>query len=153
MNTAPSSAAPNARAWKWPAPSASEVPTSTGATAAGSVRTRAAITHIRVMLVLPLAAPCPAGGGAAIVVCAAVIPSSIGPGSATAWRAASSGSRAPGELGEVGLAPLAVGVAALLRLLAAVEQQVRVVGELLDAAQTVLGRVEARLQQPQRERR
>src|ERR1035441_1245237 len=152
MKTAPSSAAPNARAWKRPAPSASEVPTSTGATAAGSVRTRAAITQMRTMLVWPVA-PCPAGGGAAIVLGAAVTVRSLGPGSATAWRAASSGSCALGEPGEVGLAPLAIGVATLLRLLAAVEQQVRGVGELLDAAQTVLGRVEARLQQPQRERR
>ena len=59
----------------------------------------------------------------------------------------------PGELREVRLALLAVGVAALLGLLAAVEEQVRVVGELLDARQAVLGGVEARLQQAQRERR
>ena len=50
MNTAPSSAATNASAWKWSAPSASEVPTSTGAIAAGSVRTRAAITQMRTAL-------------------------------------------------------------------------------------------------------
>src|ERR1700758_1257627 len=48
MKIAPSSAARKARGWKWPAPSASEVPTSTGATAAGSVRTRAAISQMRV---------------------------------------------------------------------------------------------------------
>ena len=47
MNIAPSSAATKASGWKCPAPSASEVPTSTGATAAGSVRTRAAITQMR----------------------------------------------------------------------------------------------------------
>src|ERR1700730_12798243 len=47
MKTAPSSAATNASGWKCPAPSASEVPTSTGATAAGSVRTRPATTQMR----------------------------------------------------------------------------------------------------------
>ena len=52
MNTAPSSAATNASGRKCPAPSASEVPTSTGATAAGSVRTRAAITQMRSALTL-----------------------------------------------------------------------------------------------------
>ena len=50
MNTAPSSAATNASALKWSSPSASEVPTSTGAIAAGSVRTRAAITQMRTAL-------------------------------------------------------------------------------------------------------
>ena len=52
MKIAPSSAATNASGWKWSAPSASEVPTSTGATAAGSVRTRAAITQMRTALTL-----------------------------------------------------------------------------------------------------
>ena len=46
MKTAPSSAATNASGRKCPAPSASEVPTSTGATAAGSVRGRAAISQM-----------------------------------------------------------------------------------------------------------
>src|SRR6202035_4987824 len=119
MNTAPSSAAANASGWKWSAPSASEVPTSTGATAAGSVRTRAAITQMRIALTSPMAL-------------------TLGP---------------PGGAGEVRCALLAVGVAPLLRLLAAVEQQVRVVGQLLHAAQPVLGRVEARLQQSQGEGR
>jgi hypothetical protein len=50
MNTAPSNAATNASARKCPAPSASEVPTSTGATAAGSVRKRAAINQMRTAL-------------------------------------------------------------------------------------------------------
>src|SRR5580693_9669200 len=113
MNTAPSSAATNASGWKRPAPSASEVPTSTGATAAGSVRTRAAITQMRTALTLgPL-----------------------------------------GKAREVRRALLPVCVPSLLCLLAAVEQQVRVVRELLDPRQPVLGSVEARLQQPQRERR
>src|SRR5919206_5039058 len=55
------------------------------------------------------------------------------------------------ELAEVGLALLAVGVASLLRLLGPVEEEVGVVRELLDAREAVLRRVEARLEQPQRE--
>src|ERR1700689_1507674 len=124
MNTAPNSAATNASGWKWPAPSASEVPTSTGATAAGSVRTRAAITQMRTALTEP----------------ALIEPAltSLGP---------------LGEAREVRFALLPVGVSPLLGLLAAVEQQVGVVGQLLDSRQSVLGRVEARLQQAQRKRR
>ena len=68
MKIAPSNAATNASASKWPAPSASDVPTSTGAIAAGSVRTRAAITQIRTALAPPGAA---CGGCGAV--CAAVI--------------------------------------------------------------------------------
>src|SRR5271154_2992900 len=113
MNTAPSSAATNASGWKCPAPSASEVPTSTGAIAAGRVRTRAAITQMRSALTL--------------------------------------GSL--GEAREVGRAPLLVCVASLLCLFAFVEEKVRVVGQLLDPRQPVLGGVEARLQEPQRKRR
>src|SRR2546421_5003229 len=111
MKIAPSSAATKASAWKCPAPSASEVPTSTGAIAAGSVRTRAAMTQMRAARTLG----------------------------------------ALGKAGEVGRALLHVGVAALARLLARVEEQVRVVGELLDAREPVLGGVEAGLQQAQRE--
>src|SRR5450755_4656610 len=114
MNTAPSSAAANDSGWKSPSPSASEVPTSTGATAAGSVRTRAAITQMR------------------------TAPTRLG------------SSR---KAGAIRLALVPVCIAALLRLLASVEQEVRVVGELLDPAQSILGRVEARLQQSQREGR
>ena len=47
MNRAPSSAARNANGLNVPAPSASDVPTSTGATAAGSVRGRAAMSQMR----------------------------------------------------------------------------------------------------------
>src|SRR4029450_10510095 len=54
--------------------------------------------------------------------------------------------------GEVRRASPLVGVAALLTLLGHVEEQGRVVGELLDAGQAVLGGVEARLEQPKRER-
>src|SRR3954454_20575476 len=97
-----------------PSVPARAVPTSTGATAAGSVRGRAATAQ-------SLRAPM--------------------------------GSGALRELAEVGLALLAVGVASLLRLLRCVEEEVRVMRELLDAAQPVLGRVEARLQEPQREGR
>src|SRR4030088_408643 len=114
MKTAPSSAATNASGWNSPAAKASEGPTSTGATAAGSVRTRAAISQMR------------------------AAPTRSGP---------------LGEAGEIRSALLAIGVAPLLRLLAAVEEEVRVVGELLDARQAVLGRVEARFHQPQRKRR
>src|SRR3712207_479266 len=62
-------------------------------------------------------------------------------------------SGAPRELAEVGLALLLVGVTALLRLLRPVEEEVRVVRELLDARDAVLVGVEARLEQPQCERR
>src|SRR5829696_1795434 len=90
------------------------VPTSTGATAAGSVRGRAATSQSFKVLGL---------------------------------------SGALRKLAEVGLALLAVGVASLLRLLGSVEEEVGVVRELLDAREPVLGGVEARLQEPQGERR
>src|SRR4249919_1232099 len=54
-------------------------------------------------------------------------------------------------LGEVRAASLLVGVPPLLTLLGHVEEERRVVGELLDAGEAVLGGVEARLEQPQRE--
>src|SRR4051794_3410213 len=50
-------------------------------------------------------------------------------------------------LGEVRAASLLEGIAALLALLAHVEEERRVVGELLDPGEAVLGRVEARLEQ------
>src|SRR5919199_2820706 len=61
--------------------------------------------------------------------------------------------RSPGELREVGAALLDVGVAALLGLVAHVEQQRGVAGELLHAGQPVVGGVEGRLEHPQRQRR
>src|SRR4051794_4712662 len=61
--------------------------------------------------------------------------------------------RSPRELREVGAALLDVGVAALLGLVAHVEEQRRVAGELLDAGEPVVGGVERRLQHPQGERR
>src|SRR3954454_21550850 len=54
-------------------------------------------------------------------------------------------------LREVRAASLLVGVAALLALLRHVEEERRVVGELLDPCDAVLDRVEARLQEPQRQ--
>src|SRR2546422_997126 len=69
MKTAPISAAKNRSGWKtWAAP-ASEVPTSTGATEAGSVRTRAAMSQMRTPLALPAR-----GAGRARVVLAAEEP-------------------------------------------------------------------------------
>jgi hypothetical protein len=57
-----------------------------------------------------------------------------------------------GKPREVGFAFLFVGVAAFLGLLATVEEEVSVVGELLDAGESVLVGVEARFQETQRER-
>src|SRR5690349_270212 len=54
-------------------------------------------------------------------------------------------------LGEIRGASLLVGVPALLSLLAHVEEERRVVGELLDPGQPVLGGVEAGLEQAQRQ--
>src|SRR5918992_2698035 len=104
MNTLPISAQAKRRGLKTSSLPARAVPTSTGATAAGRVRGRAA----------------------------------------TSQRRSGLKSRALRELAEVRPALLAVGVAALLRLLAAVEEQVRVVGQLLDPGQPVLGGIEAR---------
>src|SRR5881392_2098132 len=87
-----------------PSVPASDVPTSTGAIAAGSVRGREATSQ-----------------------------------SLSGLKAAL---RALRESSEVGLSLLAVGVTALLRLLGHVEEEVRVVRELLDAREPVLGRVE-----------
>src|SRR3954464_9870321 len=109
MKIEPISAHAKRSGLKVPSVPASAVPTSTGATAAGSVRGRAATTQ---------------------------------------RRSPPTRSGALRELAEVGLALLAVGVASLLRLLRCVEEEVRVMRELLDAAQPVLGRVEARLQEP-----
>src|SRR5215210_7365789 len=123
MNSAPSSAARKVRTLKVPSVAASAVPTSTGATAAGSVRGRAAMSQIRVA-------------------------------EGWSWTAGTGGLLwALRELREVGPALLLVGLAALARLLGGVEEEVRVVRELLDPAEPVLGGVEARLEQPQRERR
>src|SRR4051794_37860130 len=105
MKIAPTSAATNASGRKCSSTAPSDVPTRTGATDAGSVRTRAAMSQTRT------GAPRPGSGAA-------------------------------GELGEVGLALLDVGVTPLLGLLRHVEEEVGVVGELLDARQAVLVGVE-----------
>src|SRR5437764_5263909 len=56
-----------------------------------------------------------------------------------------------GKLREVRRPLLDVGVAPLLGLLAAVEQEVGVVSELLEPGESVLGGIKARLEQAQRE--
>src|SRR5215216_6105479 len=89
-------------------PPAAAVPTSTGTTAAGSVRGRAPRTQRFTTSLLRARA-----------------------------------SRPTGEPREVGRALLDVGVAPLLALLAHVEEEVGVVGQLLDAGQPVLAGVEA----------
>src|SRR5436189_6280282 len=66
---------------------------------------------------------------------------------------ASRGSRALGELVEVRAPLLPVGVAALLRFLGSIEEEVGVVRQLLNAGDPVLVGVEARLDEPQCERR
>src|SRR3954451_2135901 len=70
-----------------------------------------------------------------------------------AWRPSTrcAGSRSLRELREVRALAALPGVAALLALLGHVEEQRRVVGELLEAGDPVLRGVEARLQQAKRE--
>src|SRR2546421_5832306 len=116
MKIAPSSAATNLNRWNVPSCPASAVPTSTGATDAGSVRGRAAISQMRALVFIATSGPAR-------------------------------------EFREVGPPLLLVRLAPLLGLIAHVEEEVRVVGELLDARKPVLRCVEARLQQPQREGR
>src|SRR4051794_22903338 len=125
MKSAPSSAAAKRSGWNTPAVSASAVPTSTGASPTGSVFGRAAISQIRTTL------------GVAVPV--------------LMREAYDAGLRPAREAREVRLALLEEGSPPLRRLLAAVEQQVRVVRQLLDAGVAVLLRVEARLHEPQRE--
>src|ERR1700757_5092050 len=158
MNTAPSRAATNAIGSKRPLPSASEVPTSTGATAAGRVRTRAAITQMRTALASRGAATAPLtrlrvlGAWALRAYLDWDVPAKLRlEGRPRVERGAEARLSPPGKLGEVRRALLAVRVAALLGLGAAVEEEVGVVGELLDAGEPVLGGVERRLQQAQRE--
>src|SRR3954453_22921803 len=112
MKIDPISAQAKRSGLKVPSLPARAVPTSTGATAAGSVRGRDATSQSRSGL---------------------------------------KASRALRELAEVGLSLLAVGVAPLRRPLRHVEEEVGVVRELLDAREAVLGRVEARLEEPERE--
>src|SRR3954471_23915588 len=114
MKIDPTSAHTNRKGLNVPSVPASDVPTSTGATAAGRVRGRDATSQSRSGL---------------------------------------NASRALRELAEVGLSLLAVGVTVLLRLLRHVEEEAGVVRALLYPGEAVLRRVEACLEQPQRERR
>src|ERR1700761_7903776 len=127
MNSAPSNAATKRRGWKtWTNP-ASEVPTSTGATAAGRVRGRAAISQIRKPLIVAFRSARVAGSGRPL--------------------------RAARELRIVGPALLQVGVAPLLGLFAHVEERVGTVAQPLDAGHAVLVGVEAGLEHAQGKRR
>src|SRR5512132_1585138 len=91
---------------------------------------------------------------------AAAVPTSTGQTAATRVRGRAPRSQTfiatrsgpAGELGEVGTALLAEGVAALLGLLGHVVEQGGVAGKLLDAGQAVGVGVEAGLEQPQRQR-
>src|SRR4051795_3872569 len=134
MNSAPASAARNVTTWNVPSVAASAVPTSTGAAAAGNVRGRAAISQIRTGFRRPP-------------------PFARRPDCRSPWASLRGCSRPLRELGEVGPALGLVGLAALLRLVAGVEEQVGVVGELLDAGEAVLLGVEAGLHHAQREGR
>src|SRR3954462_7315415 len=105
MNTLPIRAAANLSGWKTSCEPASAVPTRTGATAAGKVRGRAATSHSRVVLTR----------------------------STRLGRVRTKISlRSLRELPEVRGAFLLVGVPALLRLLALVEEEIGVVGQLLE---------------------
>src|ERR687896_3253 len=129
MKTLPTSAAMKGRALNSSPVAASEVPTMTGATAAGSVRGREASSH-------SLSVP---RGAAARPVSPLM----------AASRRASPRSRPLRKLAEVWASLRLVGLAPLLRLLAGVEEEVGVVGELLEAGHAVLGGVEARLEETQ----
>src|SRR3954447_22762677 len=88
---------------------------------------------------------------------AAAVPTSTGAIAAGSvrGRAAINQIRTSGPLRvlrEVGAASLLIGVAALLSLLRHVEEEGRVMGELLDPGNAILDRVEARFEQPQRQR-
>src|SRR3954451_22313510 len=103
MKIEPTSAQTNASGRNVPSPIASDVPTSTGATAAGSVRGRAATSQ-----------------------------------SFSGLKAEARSSRTARELVELRAPLLPVRVAAFLRFLRPVEEEVRVVRELLDSRESVL---------------
>src|SRR5918996_5781250 len=133
MNTLPMSAARKGRTLNSSSVAASEVPTSTGAIAAGSVRGREASSQ---------SLSVPRGAAAR----------PVSPLTAADRRGPSPRSRPLRELAEVRPALRLVRLAALARLLAGVEEKVGVVRELLEAGHAVLGGVEARLQEPQGKR-
>src|SRR3954468_16105457 len=130
MKIAPSSRATKPPTRRWRSVADSAVPTRTGATAAGSVRRRAAMIQMRTLDTRwsVLRPACRRVRGS--------------------WNRPS---RPAGELREVGRALGLVGLAPLARLVGGVEQEVGVVGELLDAGVAVLVGVEARLDQAQGE--
>src|SRR6266550_5294564 len=109
MKIAPSSAATKPPMRRWRSVADSAVPTSTGATAAGSVRRRAAMIQMRTLDTRW----------------------SVVRGS---WNRPSGPAR---ELREVGRALGLVGLAPLARLVGGVEEEVGVVGQLLDTGVAV----------------
>src|SRR4051812_37536494 len=123
MKIEPISAHAKRSGLKVPSDPARDVPTSTGATAAGRVRGREATSQSR----------------SGLTACEALRPHGLRPPAARpgafrsralrprAPRSGARPSRALRELAEVGLALFAVGVAALLRLLRHVEEEVGVV--------------------------
>src|ERR671915_516530 len=130
MKTLPTSAARKGSTLNSSSVAASEVPTSTGATAAGSVRGREASSQSLSVPRGPAARP-------------------VSPLMAASRRGPSPSSRPLRKLAEVGASLRLVGLAPLLRLLAGVEEEVGVVGELLEAGHAVLCGVEARLEETQ----
>src|ERR1700744_1876896 len=132
MKIAPTSAAMKRSGRKTCCQPASAGPTNTGATPAGSVRGRAAISQI--------CSPPGAADGVATSV-------------AIACLVTGADSRAVGEAREVRSALLQIRLATLGSLIAHVVEEVGVVGQLLNPRQSVLVGVEAGLQQPQAERR
>src|SRR5918992_6155180 len=132
MNTLPTRAARKGSTRNSSSVAASDVPTSTGATAAGSVRGREASSH---------SLSVPRGAAAR----------RVSPLTAASRRGPSPRSRPLRELAEVGASLRLVGLAPLARLLAGVEEEVGVVGELLEARHAVLGGMEARLEEPEGE--
>src|SRR4051794_11953589 len=166
MKIAPSSAATKPPTRRWRSVADSAVPTRTGATAAGSVRSRAAMIQMRTLdtrwsvlrpacshVRVPWMPGAARRRGVGLV---ARPPSSGGdPAPRNACRRVRGSWNRPsgpaGELREVGRALGLVGLAPLARLVGGVEEEVGVVGELLDAGVAVLVGVEARLDQAQGE--
>src|SRR3954447_3810290 len=129
---------------------AAAVPTSTGAIAAGSVLGLAAITQILIGQLPSAMTESRAGGaGGGGSRTARGLPAA--PPSPCDRTRAPTPSRSPRELAEIGRSFLLEGLAPLPSLLAAVEEQVGVVGQLLDPGVAVLMGIEAGLDQAQGE--
>src|SRR4051794_7441913 len=120
MNTLPIRAAANLSGWKTSCEPASAVPTRTGATAAGKVRGRAATSHSRVVLTRSTRL-----GRVRTRI-------SLRRSTRLGRVRTKISLRSLRELPEVRGAFLLVGVPALLRLLALVEEEIGVVGQLLE---------------------